>query len=110
MLCGVGQRVSISLRTRCPKEALRFAKALEYYAHIMINDPLVKNMDYITIKETLNKHFTEVLERMKRTIDVDGALPEKRVRSLQSYATEAVEQDRDELYGFFLVMRICLMI
>lgn len=101
-LCGAGRRISVSLNTRCPKEALRFARALEYYAHIMINDPLVKNMDYISIKETLKSHFTEVLERMKRSIDVDGALPEDRVsnfKTMQSYATEAIEQGRDELYG-----------
>ena len=46
LVFGVKQRVSISLKTRCPKEALRLARALEYHAFIMTNDPNLQSLDY----------------------------------------------------------------
>ncbi len=66
------QRVSISLKTRCPKEALRYAKALEYHAFMVMDDPKMQSLDYADVKHILRKHFAEVLERVTRTIDKDG--------------------------------------
>ncbi len=96
------KRVSISLDTRCPKEALRLSKALEYHAFMILNDPKTKSMDYREVKEMLRAHFAEVLERMKRSIDKDGPLSEARVKmyqDLQALAEEAIQEQRDELYG-----------
>ncbi len=95
------QRVSISLKTRCPKEALRYAKALEYHAFMVMDDPKMQSLDYADVKHILRKHFAEVLERVKRAIDKDGPLAEDKVvrlKSLQSYALEAIDGNRDELY------------
>lgn len=95
------QRVSISLDTRCPKEALLLAKTLEYHALMILNAQNTQEMDYAEVRDLLRKHFAEVLERMKRRIDKDGPLSEKTVdglKELQYYAVAAIEDNRDELY------------
>lgn len=95
------KRVSISLKTRCPREALRLSKALEYHAFMVMNNPEIQSLDYVEVKEILRNHFAEVLERMKRTIDKDGALSVERVealRRLQNDATRAIAHDQDEFH------------
>lgn len=102
MLCGSKQRVSMSLGTRCPKQALRFARALTYHAATMMNDQNMQNLDYRDVKEILRTHFREVLERIKLSIDKDGGLPDdsaRRFEEQQSYVLEAIKTGRDELYG-----------
>ncbi len=93
--------MSISLKTRCPKEALRLSKALEYHAVMVINHPQVQELDYAQVKEILRSHFTEVLERVKRTIDKDGALTDEQVSGLkdqQALMQEAISKKYDEPY------------
>lgn len=52
------QRVSVSLRTRCPKEALRLSKVLEYHGNALIErEPL----DDARIPDRLRRCFLEVL-------------------------------------------------
>ncbi len=97
------RRVSISLKTRCPKEALRLSKALEYHATMVMGDPKVKALDYVEVKEILRGHFADLLERMKRRIDQDGALPEPRVQALlavQADAQAAIDRNSDEVYDY----------
>ena len=67
-------KISISLNTRCPKEALRLSKILEYHAFMVMSKQETKELDYIEVKEILRNHFVEVVERWKRTIDKEGAL------------------------------------
>ena len=95
------KRVSISLKTRCPKEALRLSKALEYHAFMVMNNSEIQSLDYAEVKEILRNHFTEVLERMKRAIDKDGALSVERVESLRRLQTDAqfaIEHNQDEFH------------
>ena len=96
------RRISISLNTRCPKEALRLSKALEYHAYMIMNNSNIKGLDYIEVKEILRTHFADVLESMKRTIDQEGELPVERIEALQRLkedAQYAIEHDQDELHG-----------
>jgi len=39
-------RISISLNTRCPKQALQLAKALEYHALIITRNKTIQSMNY----------------------------------------------------------------
>ncbi len=100
------KRVSISLKTRCPKEALRLSKALEYHAFMVMNNPEMQSLDYAEVKEILRNNFAEVLERMKRAIDKDGALSVERVealRRLQSDAQYAIDRNYDEFHEELLI-------
>ncbi len=97
-------RLSISLNTRCPKEALRLSKVLEYHAFMVMSNTDTNALDYIEVKEILRNHFAEVLERMKRTIDKEGELSSEKVTGfldIQSYALEAIRNQEDELYGVY---------
>ncbi len=99
------QRVSISLQTRCPKEALHLAKALEYHAYMVTSDPDTHDLEYADVKGVLRKHFDDVLRRMKRNIDKDGCLSESKVQNfqrIQSDLQDAIRYNRDEIHGDIL--------
>lgn len=72
-------RVSISLKTRCPKEALRLANALEYHSLILIAGMDLERMDYSEILSILKSHYSEVLEELKVRINTKGRLPQKSI-------------------------------
>lgn len=73
------RRISISLQTRCPREALRLAKALEYHSVIIIAGMNLERMDYVDILSILKSHYAEVLEELKTRINTKGRLPQKSV-------------------------------
>lgn len=77
--CGVERRVSISLRTRCPREALRLAKVLEYHSANLIAKIDIERMDYLEIISILKDHYSEVLERSKARINTVGRLPKRSI-------------------------------
>lgn len=76
-------RISISLQTRCPKEALRLAKILEYHSHDILNRLDNKHMDFVDIVELLKGHWGAVLEQTKARINRDGALPQANVQNFE---------------------------
>jgi len=100
-----GKRVSISLQTRCPKEALHLCKALEYHAYMVTTDPNTQDLEYADVKSILHAHFADVLKLMKRKIDKDGALSGEKVQSflnIQSDLQDAIKYQRDEIHGNLL--------
>jgi len=97
------KRVSISLKTRCPKEALRLSKALEYHAFMVMSNPDIQSLDYAEVKELLRNHFAEVLKKQKAKIDKDGAMSQdvvKRWRDLHEEVEETIAAGDDEIGGF----------
>ncbi len=103
------RRISISLNTRCPKEALRLSKALEYHACMVISHPDVQELDYAEVKEMLRNHFSEVLERMKRSIDKDGALSVERVFGISALLMKKKQSDlrRKQRNVWFQYILLC---
>lgn len=99
------RHIRISLGTRCPKEALRLAKLLEYHAwEAIINLPLTI-MNHSDIRSILIGHFSEVLQRAKARMDQAGPLPASNVASIQKeigYLNDAIDQGFSEpLEGLF---------
>ena len=72
-------RVSISLRTRCPKQALRLAKTLEYYSINLIQSLDFSRMSYKEIVTVFKKHFAKLLNVHKQNMDELGPLPKSEV-------------------------------
>lgn len=68
------RRVNLSLKTRCPREALRLAKALEYHTSELIAELDMKHMDHAEIMALLKGYYAEVLERTKSKLDKSGPL------------------------------------
>ena len=78
---GKSNRVSISLKTRCPREALRLAKALEYHSVNLTEGMDLERMKHADIMLIFKSYYAEVLERGKSRIDEDGPLPKDNVLS-----------------------------
>lgn len=76
-------RVSVSLNTRCPKEALKLAKLLEYHSNDLLSQMDLKNMDHAEIIAILKNHFSEVMKQTKERIDRDGSLSKEIVENIQ---------------------------
>lgn len=76
-------RVSVSLQTRCPKEALRLAKILEYHSIQLFNQVDLSNMDYVEARELVRAFYAMRLEKIKGRIDRDGPLPEANAAALE---------------------------
>ena len=96
-------KISVSLNTRCPKEALRLSKILEYHAFMVMSKQKIKELDYIEVKEILRNHFALVLENAKAKIDKDGALTRGKVNQwlgLQEQVLQTIRYDEDEIGGF----------
>ena len=94
------KRVSISLRTRCPREALRLAKALEYHSVILLTAMDIERMDHAEIMSIFRDYYAEVLERLMARIDKDGPLPKKNVQNIEKYLAELdflIEEEADDM-------------
>ena len=76
-------RVSISLKTRCPKEALRIAKQLEYNSTILLSKVDLLRMDYAEIMAMLKNYYAEVLKETKGRIDRDGLLTKETIANIK---------------------------
>ena len=95
-------RVSISLQTRCPKQALYLAKILEY--HSMKLKQRLENtpMDHKEIRSIYIDYYKGVLERAKSQIDKDGVLPEANVANLQKVKNDLeviIQEKHDDTLG-----------
>ncbi len=82
------KRISISLKTRCPKEALRLAKVLDYHSADFIKAMDWESMDHADIIAMLKNYFSEVLEGAQNRINKNGPLPHQNVAVLQNSLKE----------------------
>lgn len=73
------KRLCVSLKTRCPKEALRLAKLLEYHSTQLTKNIDWGSMDHADIMAMFRAYYAEVLERSKAKIDKEGLLPKQNV-------------------------------
>ena len=64
--------VTLSLRTRDPKEALQLANILSYHAGVITSSGLIMQMDYGDVVAELKKHFLERVEAAKKRIYKNG--------------------------------------
>lgn len=71
---GKATEIKVSLKTRCPHEALHLSRTLVYAASSYIKGRVFTSMDYKEIRAILTNHFSTVLENRKAKIDVKGAL------------------------------------
>lgn len=78
------QRVSISLRTRCPREALQLSKMLEYHGSLLLSAVDWMRMEAPEISSLFKQHFIKLLEKGKARIDRDGCLTNRKVEIMQS--------------------------
>lgn len=96
-------RISISLNTRCPKQALQLSKILEYHALIIMQNKAIYHMDYVEVVSLLKGHFAELLDDAKSKINKNGPLTEQRIASLNSHLEtikEAIENDSAEIFEY----------
>lgn len=102
---GATKRISVSLGTRCPREALRLANALEYYSTNLIQALDLEQMNYEDVMSIFKDYYADVLERSKSRIDKDGPLPKPNIENIHtelSRIEELIDNDCDditELYG-----------
>lgn len=75
--------IRLSLRTRCPSEALHMSRALCYVGEQLIREG-ASSMDYQDIREVLFDHFKAMREQMKARINSQGRLSEPDVAALQN--------------------------
>lgn len=104
---GPSSRISISLKTRCPKEALRLAKSLEYHSSVLIEKMDLERMDHADIILIMRSYYTGLLEAKKAEIDRDGPLTKRRVQGIENILEELDEiiedgeyDDPQEYYGY----------
>lgn len=71
------KRIKLSLHTRCPKQALRLAKALAYHSENILAGIDSERMDYAEAKAMIEASFAKELARQKGMIDRSGPLPDK---------------------------------
>lgn len=88
---GKANRVSISLKTRCPKEALRLAKALEYHSLNLLEGIDWNLMQHAEIMSLLKSHYSEVLERSKARINESGVFTKAKKEGIENYIKQLDE-------------------
>jgi hypothetical protein len=77
------RRISISLKTRCPKLALRLAKQLEHDRTRLLSQLDLERMDHKDIMNILKNYFAEVLKGNQARIDREGAFSKGLVKNIQ---------------------------
>lgn len=95
--------VRLSLKTRCPREALHISRHLVYLAESFIQQTRVRrNMEYSQIREAVQSHFQERLDRIKQRLDKKGEMPKDTKESCENslhFTKEAIKgNDLCELY------------
>jgi hypothetical protein len=96
------KRVSVSLKTRCPQEALRLAKFLEYHSVELIKHMEWQDMNHAEIMAILKNYYAEMLEREQGKIDKDGPLPKEKVTRIQENIeqwADIIEAGENDLVG-----------
>ena len=102
---GKQSRVAVSLQTRCPKEALRLAKSLEYHSLSLIEGMNFNHMNHADVMAMFKEYYSEVLDHAKTRIDAEGVLSRERILNIHnelSRIDELIDNDCDdigELYG-----------
>lgn len=81
-------RLSISLRTRCPKEALRLANTLAYHSGNLMDKMDFESMNHADIMAILKSYYAEVLDKAKAGIDRNGPLDKQKVEGIRRYLEE----------------------
>lgn len=66
--------IKLSLKTRCPQEALQISSALSYVGNQLIERAEALGMEYQRIRDVLQEHFKGLLERWKKWIAEGVAL------------------------------------
>lgn len=84
---GKATEIKVSLKTRCPHEALHLSRTLVYAASSYIKGRVFTSMDYQEIRAILTNHFNTVLESRKAKIAAKGAL------SVSETAREEIHMD-----------------
>ncbi len=83
--------IKISLETREPKEALRLARYLEYYAHTMSQNQILDSMSYDEVVSILREKFSSSLEKIKTKIHEKGPHSPEQITSIQEALREVEE-------------------
>ncbi len=97
---GKPNRVSISLRTRCPKQALRLGKVLEYHSVNLIQSMDFNRMEYKELVTVFKDHFAKLLKVHKHNMDEFGPLPRSEVKQYErtiKLMDQMIEHDIDSL-------------
>jgi integrase len=97
---GKTTHIKLSLKTRCPKEALQLAQAIEYHAVTIMHMEGANQMEHGEILELLREYFYELIDQKKAHIHKFGPLPKQDVWDLieqRDHAEEAIEAERDEI-------------
>jgi integrase len=81
-------RVSVSLKTRCPKIARRLANALEYYSLKLLKQIDISGMKHSEIVELFKSYYAVRLEKLKGIIDEEGSLNKGFVKYLGAKPAE----------------------
>lgn len=80
---GRAGRVSISLKTRCPREALKLANALEYHSNAILEELDYQSMDYKELVAVFKDHFAKLLKVKQMTMDEFGPLSKSEVTQMK---------------------------
>jgi len=98
------KRLAISLQTRCPKEALRLAKVLEYHTGKIIDNIRITPMNYSEITTILKTHYAALLEKHSQGIDEHGAIPTSKVEAYNRVIEELnnyIDEDVDSFEEYY---------
>jgi len=89
--------IRLSLGTRCPREALRLARIMEYTGIILSTSPHWITMDHADIVSVLRGHFAQALEAAKARLAKSGPLPVQNILNIQSqlkFIEQAIADNR----------------
>ncbi|MGH1397795.1 MAG: site-specific integrase [Alphaproteobacteria bacterium] len=92
--------MSISLKTRCPKEALRLANMLEYHSLQITKELNGKIMDYAELQAIFKDHFAKLLHVHKNNMDEFGPLSKKDKTACErtiALMDKLIENEQDSL-------------
>jgi len=95
------RRVSTSLQTRCPREALQLAKVLEYDTINILERLDLYHMDHAEIVSILKEHYANALNRIKKRIDKGGQLPKQNIDNITNHLKELdqlIQNECDDVY------------
>lgn len=92
-----GLCIKISLRTREPQRALRFAAPLRYLAQGLIDRGAHQQMNHKELRELVHEHFAKLVANAKARIDNEGPLSE----TMQGQLLESIKSASAELVGDF---------
>ena len=81
-------RVSVSLKTRCPKLARRLANSLEYYSLKLLNQIDISGMKHSEIVTLFKSYYAMRLEKLKSVIDEEGSFNKGFVKYLGAKPSE----------------------